>query len=133
MEKSIEGIWKNQLGSEFKIKDVKNGMFIGHYGTAVGNVKKEDEHNARGTYQVNEWTEEKTGKTHKVFLLSWSVQWKKMKKKDAKPSCTTWNAQAILEGEKVVAIDSTWLLRRFSTSKNLWDAVLTSKDYFVKN
>lgn len=131
MLKYLKGKWKNQLGSVMEFTEVKDGYINGVYGTAVGNVKREDLHEINGTYQLQKWKDEDK-KEHDVLLITFSVQWTKLKDKTKNPSCTTWSGQCIISNGVVTEIDTTWILRRFGFSKGLWDTTLFNKDYFKK-
>ncbi len=132
-ELTIKGKWQNELGSIMNITEFGEKTFSGVYYTSVGEVKKGEGNPLHGTYHIETWMDEKKVK-HTSFLATIVVQWVNRKEKSSNPSCTTWNGKCDLsDDEKTVkGIDTTWLLRRFTTSFKNWDGIIMGKDYFVK-
>ena len=119
----FNGKWKNQLGSVIELKEQENNTIVGKYWTAVGNAEYAK---IIGSYQKEQFE----GSTS--LLITFMVHWVDRKDPKKPPSCTVWTGQGIFENEVLKAIDTTWLLRRFTKQKLCWDGVLINKDYFVK-
>jgi hypothetical protein len=68
----------------------------------------------------------------KIFSGIYYTSVGEVKKGEGNPLYGTYNVE-IWEDKKVVkGIDTTWLLRRFTTSFKNWDGIIIGKDYFVK-
>jgi len=139
--KSLEGTWKAVLGSKLVIwnaycvssgDDVdgcpvwpKHGGFNGVYSTSVGRAS--EKHNVSGgswQYCLVDGTP--------CLLVTFSVQWTKLNTPDGLPSCTCWSAQGVFNSVGTLCfLDSTYILRRYTTAKSGWDQPVVNKNWFL--
>lgn len=131
-ELTLKGEWINELKSIMNITEFEDNKLSGIYYTDVGEVKKGVGNPLHGTYNIEDWTDEK-GNKYKTFQTTFNVQWINRKEKSSEPSCASWNGQVDLskDGKTVIGIDTLWVLGTFTTSPNKWNRFRVNKDYFV--
>ena len=122
----IGGKWKNTLGSVMEvIPGIECDKFMGTYTTGVGNARKT--HSMLGQFQYKEY------QGRPCLLMTWSVQWTDPMDATKPPSCTTWSAQGVFDDiMNVCALDSTYVLRRYTDAFERWDQPIVNKDMFIR-
>ena len=123
MDKSLTGVWYNELGSEMRINSYTNkeGTMYGTYQTAVGKVPPWKIFPLVGMYDIS--GDESKG------TVSFVVQWSQ--NPHGVNSTTAWSGQRIkVDGEPTIT--TTWLLTNQESLKDLWSATNIGKNVFTR-
>lgn len=121
-DKSLSGVWRNELGSRMILQQSTDGDLSGCYNTAVGHAKN--------LYSLVGKTNLHLKAVCDKASVGFTVAYQNDHFGDSMSVCSWSGKYQLLDSQEI--IETTWLLTRERSHESNWDSTLVGKNSFTR-